>query len=201
MIACFRLLEAALPVVGGAILGAAIGLSLGGWFGHRAGLGGWSILRRSIDSDEIRRLLEVSAAVWLLILIALSLNDVLPLHRNRRPVASDVAGVAALGVLVVLIRRGSISTGSLNRVVDPTLVAVPILAAIALAAVVVRVVPLTLRAAFHRQPVALAAHEADVGRSHRPTAPGDRHGLVDSGHRDVRAVVIRVRLDAPAGLS
>ena len=147
VIACFRLLEAALPVVGGVILGAAIGVSLGGWFGHRADLGGWSILRRSIGSEEIRRLLEVSVAVWLLILIALSLNDVLPLHRNRRPVASDVGGVAALAVLVVLIRRGSISTGSLNRVVDPTLVAVPILAAIALAAVVVRVVPLTLRAA------------------------------------------------------
>ena len=95
-------------------------MALGGWFGHRAGLGGWSILQRSIDSDGIRRLLEVSGAVWLLILIALSLNDVLPLHRNRRPVASDVAGIAALAVLVVLIRRGSISTGSLNRVVDPT---------------------------------------------------------------------------------
>jgi len=152
VIACFRLIESALPVIGGAILGAAVGVSLGGWFGHRAGLGGWSILQRSIGSEEIRRLLEISGAVWLLILIALSLNDVLPLHRNRRPVASDVAGVAALAVLVVLIRRGSISTGSLNRVVDPTLVAVPILAAIALAAVVVRVVPLTLRAASTASP-------------------------------------------------
>ena len=152
VIACFRLLEAALPVVGGAILGAAVGLSIGGWLGHRAGLGGWSILQRSIDDHEVRRLAEVSVGVWLLILVALSLNDVLPMHRNRRPVASDVAGLAALAVLVVLIRRGSISTGSLNSVVDPTLVAVPVLAAIALAAVVVRVVPITLRAASTASP-------------------------------------------------
>ena len=40
----------------------------------------------------------------------------------------------------------------MNRVVDPTLVAVPILAAIALAAVVVRVVPLALRAASTASP-------------------------------------------------
>ena len=152
VIACFRLLESALPVVGGAIVGVAVGLSLGGWFGHRAGLGGWGILGRSIGGDEGRRLLEVSVGVWLLILIALSLNDVLPQQRNRRPVASDVAGVAALAVLLVLIRRGSISTGSLNRVVDPTLVAVPILAAIALAAVVVRVVPIALRVASTASP-------------------------------------------------
>ena len=152
VIAYFRLLESALPVIGGAIVGVAIGLSLGGWFGHRAGLGGWSILDRSINSDQIRRLVEVSVGVWLLILIALSLNDLLPTHRNRRPVGSDVAGVAALAVLLVLIRRGSISTSSLNRVVDPTLVAVPILAAIALAAVVVRVVPITLRAASTASP-------------------------------------------------
>ena len=152
VIACFRVIEAALPVVGGAIIGAAVGVSLGGWIGHRAGLGGWSILRRSIGSDEIRRLLEVSVGVGVLILIALSLSDVLPLHRNRRPVASDVAGLAALAVLVVLIRRGSISTGSLDRVVDPTLVAVPILASIALSALVVRVVPIALRAASAASP-------------------------------------------------
>ncbi len=57
-----------------------------------------------------------------------------------------------MAVLFVLIGRGSISTGSLNRVIDPALVAVPILAAIALASVVVRVVPLTLRVASTASP-------------------------------------------------
>jgi hypothetical protein len=52
----------------------------------------------------------------------------------------------------VLLARGSISTSSLNRVVDPTLFAVPVLAAIVLAAVVIRVVPLVVRAAANASP-------------------------------------------------
>ncbi len=66
--------------------------------------------------------------------------------------ASDVAGVAALVVLGVLVGRGSVSTGALSQKVDPVLVAVPVLAATALAAVVVRLVPLTLRAASSTSP-------------------------------------------------
>jgi hypothetical protein len=152
VIAAFRMLEAALPVIGGIVVGVALGVTTGAWVGHHAGLGGWSILGRSVDSGVVSKLAAVSVVVWLLILLALSVNDVLPVHRNRRPVASDVVGVSALIVLVVLIGRGSISTGSLNRVIDPTLVAVPVLAAIALSSVVVRIVPLVLRAASAASP-------------------------------------------------
>lgn len=144
-IVSFRTLEAALPVVGGVIVGVGTGLSLGGWLGHRTGLGGWSILSRSIDGSAVLGVAAVSAAVWLLIFGVLSINDVLPARRGRRLLASDVAGASALVVLLVLIGRGSVSTGSLNREVDPALVAVPVLAAIALASVVVRLVPLVLR--------------------------------------------------------
>jgi hypothetical protein len=152
VIVVFRVLESLLPVVGGLVVGVGIGLGLGGWFGHRAGLGGWSILRRSVDGPLAIRVLEVSAAVWLLIYLVLSVEDVLPVHRRGRPVASDVAGVSALIVLLVLIARGSISTGSLASDVDPALVAVPVLAAIALAAVVIRVVPMAMRAASAASP-------------------------------------------------
>ena len=55
-------------------------------------------------------------------------------------------------VLGVLIGRGSVSAGALNQKVDPVLVAVPVLAAIALAAVVIRLVPLALRAASSTSP-------------------------------------------------
>ncbi len=152
VIVTFRVLEALLPVVGGLVAGVGIGLGSGGWVGHHAGLGGWSILRRSIDGPVAIRVLEVSAVVWLLIFLVLSLEDVLPVQRRRRPVASDVAGVAALLVLLVLIARGSISTGSLDRSVDPALIAVPVLAAIALAAVVIRVVPMAMRVASAASP-------------------------------------------------
>ncbi|MEP7201211.1 MAG: hypothetical protein ABI894_01305 [Ilumatobacteraceae bacterium] len=148
----FRVIEAALPVVGGVIVGALIGLLLGTYFGHRAGLDGSSVLSRSIDGSLAVRLGAVSLFVWVLIFMTLSIDDALPVHRRRRPQASDVAGVAALVVLFVLIGRGSVSTGSLNRVIDPALVAVPILAAIALASVVVRVVPISLRVASTASP-------------------------------------------------
>ncbi len=152
VIVAFRVLEALLPVVGGLIAGVGMGLASGGWLGHRAGLGGSSVLHRSIDGPVVVRLLAVCAAVWLLIFVVLSVEDVLAVHRRRRPVASDVAGLSALVVLLVLIGRGSISTGSLDRDVDPALVAVPVLAAIALAAVVIRVVPMAMRVASAASP-------------------------------------------------
>ena len=146
VIVIFRMLEATLPVIGGVIVGLATGLSLGAWSGHRAGLGGWSVLDRSIHGDVALRVVEVTIAVWLLIFVALGLNEMQPVRR-RRPAASDVVGLSALGVLFVLIKRGSVSTGSLNRVIDPVLVAVPVLSAIVLACVVIRLLPATLRAA------------------------------------------------------
>ena len=146
VIVCFRAIEAALPVLGGLLVGVAVAVALGGWLGHRTGLGGWSMLARSIDSSLVSRLLAVAGLAFLLIFAVLGISDVQPAARRRRVLASDVAGVAAVVVLLVMIGRGSVSTGSLNRAVDPVLVAVPVLAAIVLAAVVVRVVPLVLRA-------------------------------------------------------
>jgi hypothetical protein len=148
----FRMLEAAMPVVGGLIMGFALALGVGAWLGRRAGLGGRSVLARSFDGSLGTHLAAVGAAVWLLIFVVLSINEVPRVHSNRRPRASDVAGLAALVVLVVLIGRGSVSTGSLNREIDPVLVAVPILAAVALAAVVVRLVPIVLQAASNASP-------------------------------------------------
>jgi hypothetical protein len=152
VIVMFRMLEATLPVVGGAIVGLGLGLTLGAWSGRRAGIGGWSVLDRSIDGDVAVRVVEVTIAVWLLIFVALGLNEVTPLLRRRRPAASDVVGLSALAVLFVLIERGSISTGSLNRVIDPVLIAVPVLAAVVLACVVIRLVPTTMRAASAASP-------------------------------------------------
>jgi hypothetical protein len=96
--------------------------------------------------------MAVGAGVWLLIFAVLSINDPKQAPRTRRVLASDVAGVSALVVLGVLIGRGSVSTGTLNQKVDPVLVAVPVLAAIALAAAVIRLVPLTLRIASSSSP-------------------------------------------------
>ncbi len=146
VIACFRTIEAAMPVVGGMLLGVAVAVPLGAWFGHRAGLGGWSMLSRSVDGSVVSRLLMVGIVAFLLIYAVLGVSDVEPAARRRRMLGSDIAGVAAVVVLLVMIRRGSISTGSLNSSVDPVLVAVPVLAAIVLASVVVRVVPVVLRA-------------------------------------------------------
>ena len=151
-IVCFRALEAMLPVVGGLVLGIATAVPIGAWLGHRADLGGWSILRRSIDGSVGPRVLEVALVSFLLIFAVLSINDVQVAIRSRRVLASDIAGIAALVVLLVLVGRGSVSTSSLDRVVDPSLVAVPVLAAIALAALVVRVVPLVLRATSNASP-------------------------------------------------
>jgi hypothetical protein len=152
VIAVFRVFEALLPVLGGVVVGLVAGVALGGWLGSRTGLGASSILHRSIDGTVISRVLIVSAVVWLLMFIVLNIDDA-PLSRRRtRVLASDVVGVAALVALGVLLARGSISTSSLNRVVDPTLFAVPVLAAIVLAAVVIRVVPLVVRAAANASP-------------------------------------------------
>ena len=63
----FRVIEAALPVIGGVIVGLAVGLSLGAGFGHRAGLDGSSVLSRSIDGSLALRLGAVSLLVWVLI--------------------------------------------------------------------------------------------------------------------------------------
>lgn len=149
-IATFRMFEVMVPVVGGAAAGAGIAVSMGAWLGRRAGLGGWSVLDRSLDSTVAVRVVAVSAIVALLMFFILSIGDSPPTHRSRRPlatdVATDVAGVSAVVVLLVLIGRGTVSAGALNRDVDPALVAVPVLAATALAAVVIRLVPLALRA-------------------------------------------------------
>ncbi|MEP7113350.1 MAG: hypothetical protein ABI862_08800 [Ilumatobacteraceae bacterium] len=152
VIVSFRLLEAALPVVGGLLVGFGLALGVGAWLGRRAGLGGASVLSRSFDGALGAHLIVVSAAVWLLIFVVLSIDEVQRVRRNRRPRVSDVAGLAAVVVLLVLVGRGSVSTGSLNREIDPVLVAVPILAAIALTAVVVRVVPMVLQAASNASP-------------------------------------------------
>lgn len=152
VMATFRTLEAALPVFGGLLVGVGMTLSVGAWLGDRAGVGAASVLERSLDGSVALRLAEVSVAVWLLIFVVLSIDDAPLARRNRRPMASDVAGVSALVVLLVMTARGSISTTSLNRVVDPSLVAVPVLAAIALAALVVRLVPITLRVASNASP-------------------------------------------------
>lgn len=148
----FRTLEAVLPVVGGVLVGLGAACSIGAWIGRRAHLGGWSALRRSFDGPVPLAVTGVSAAVLLLIFAVLSLDEVSASYRGRRMLGSDVAGLAALVVLVVLIGRGSVSTGSLNQKVDPVLVAVPVLAAIALSAVVVRLVPAVLRAASTASP-------------------------------------------------
>ncbi len=146
VIGCFRALEAAIPVVGGVVVGIAVAVSLGAWLGHRAGLGGWSVLGRSVDGSVVSRVRAVGLVAFLLIFAVLGLSDLQPSGRRRRLLGSDVAGIAAFVVLLVMIARGSVSAGSLNRAVDPVLVAVPVLAAIVLASVVVRVVPLVLRA-------------------------------------------------------
>ena len=148
----FRSLEAALPVIGGAIVGLAMAVFIGSWLGNRAGLGGWSILSRSIDGSVVAGVVAVGVAVGVLIFAMLSVNDVPPVHRGRRPLASDVVGASALIVLAVLIGRGSVSASSLNQKVDPALVAVPVLAAIALASIVIRIVPVVLRAASTASP-------------------------------------------------
>ena len=151
-IVCFRLLEALLPVLGGLVLGIAAAIPTGGWLGHRAGLGGWNILSRSFDGSVIPRVFAVALVSFLMIFTVLSITDVHVAIRRRRVVASDIVGVAALVVLLVVVGRGSVSTSSLDRVVDPSLVAVPVLAAIALAALVVRLVPLVLRATSNASP-------------------------------------------------
>jgi hypothetical protein len=148
----FRLLEAVLPLIGGVLVGLGGAVAVGSWIGHRTGLGGWSVLSRSFEGPLSLALLGVSASVLVLFFAVLSLADASPSDRGRRLLGSDVAGLSALAVLVVMIGRGSVSTGSLNQKVDPVLVAVPILAAIALAAVVVRLVPAVLRAASTASP-------------------------------------------------
>ena len=95
----------------------------------------------------------------------LSIGDVHVAIRRRRVVASDIVGVAALAVLLVVVGRGSVSTSSLDRVVDPSLVAVPVLAAVALAALVARLVPLVLRATANASP-----RRWPLGRLREPTA-------------------------------
>jgi hypothetical protein len=146
VIGCFRAIEAALPVVGGVVLGIAVAVPLGAWLGHSAGLGGWSVVDRSVDGSVVSRLRAVGLIAFVVIFAVLGVRDVQPAARRRRLLGSDVAGIAAFVVLLVMVARGSVSTGSLNRAVDPVLVAVPVLAAIVLAAVVVRIVPLVLRA-------------------------------------------------------
>ena len=148
----FRALEALLPVIGGVVVGALVAVLVGGWLGDRAGLGGRSILDRSIDGSVLTAVVAVGAGVWLLMFAVLTIGEPKQAPRGRRVLASDVAGLSALVVLGVLIGRGSVSTGALNQKVDPVLVAVPVLAAIALAAVVIRLVPLTLRIASSTSP-------------------------------------------------
>lgn len=150
-IALFRALEAGVPLVLGTVLGAGIAVGAGVWLGHHAGLGGWSIVGRSLSTSAWAHALEVAAGALLLIVAVLGVRDIHVAVR-RRLLASDVAGLAALAVLLVLIERGSISTGSLSTQVDPTLVAVPVLAAIAVAAVVIRVVPAALRVTSNASP-------------------------------------------------
>jgi hypothetical protein len=148
----FRMLESALPAIGGAVVGVASGLLVGGWLGDRTGLGARNVLERALDGSVVLGLVAVGVAVWLLIAGVLSIGDPVAARRGRRLLASDVAGAAAFVVLAVLIGRGSVSTGSLNQKVDPALVAVPVLAAIVLAAIVIRLVPVGLRAASSTSP-------------------------------------------------
>ncbi len=152
VMATFRTLEAALPVIGGLLVAAATAVSVGAWLGDRAGVGAASVLERSFTGSLVLRTAAVTVAVWLLIFVVLSFDDAPLGRRNRRPMASDIAGLSALAVLLVMTARGSISAASLNRDVDPSLVAVPVLAAIALASLVVRLVPITLRAASNASP-------------------------------------------------
>ena len=148
----FRLIEAAVPVLGGVLLGVGAAVLVGAWLGRRSAVGGWSVLSRSIDGHVALGVSAVVVAVFLVIFAVLGINDGSQVHRGRRLLASDVVGLSAVAVLVVLIGRGSVSTGSLSQKVDPVLVALPMLAAVALACLVMRLAPTLLRVAARNTP-------------------------------------------------
>ena len=83
VVVVFRAVEAVLPVIGGVIVGVSSAVLLGSWLGDRAGLGGWSLLDRSIDGSVVSGVIAVSAAVWLLIFAVLSIGD--PRARTTQP--------------------------------------------------------------------------------------------------------------------
>ena len=104
-------------------------------------------------------------------------------------------------MLLVLVGRGAVSTSSLDRVVDPSLVAMPVLAAIALAALVIRLVADRTACWFEGEPATMAVDQADTGRGYGPATSVDRHCFADCRDRDVLVVDVRLRLDPSSRIS
>ena len=193
VIGCFRAIEAALPVVGGVIVGVASAVPLGAWLGHRAGLGGWSVVGRSVDDQLVSRLRAVALVAFTLIFAVLGVRDVQPAvrrrsgqrcrgHRRTHRSAGDGRPWISLGRLAQSRRRPC--AGGRPR-------------------------PRRRRARISRrsrcargaagdldgQPPSVAVDEADVGGGHRATHSVDRDRFADRRDGDVLGAHLRVRRD------
>jgi hypothetical protein len=140
----FTVLETGFVVVVGGLLGVGAGLPIGRRLASAAGSDGDDAMRRVLAADTVRNVLVVLVLAWAVLVVVVRLVNE-QRGRRRRVTGLDVAGLAAVVVVAVLIDRGAPSASELANRPDSGIAAIPVLAAIALVAVACRVIPPALR--------------------------------------------------------
>ncbi len=144
-LAIFTAIEAGIVAIVGGVLGIGLGTPAGYWLAERAGSDGADAFSRVLAGSTDRNvMLFVFGAGALLIAVMRAADPIVV--RRRRVRALDVAGLAAVFVIAVIVDRGAPSAASLAQQPDAGVAALPVLAAIVAVAVACRVVPLAIRA-------------------------------------------------------
>ena len=135
---------------GTAALGVGTGLALGvaatAWTAHANGLAAATLLSHSVVSwagSQVALLAWLVASVVLLAVTRLEVSS-----PTSRPGPIDLIGLGALGALVLAATRGSVDPASLGgTTIDPLIPLLPVLLAVVVLAVMVRLLPVGLRLA------------------------------------------------------
>lgn len=169
----FTLCEAAGPVIVGLVLGVPLGLWASAEIADRWRLDSGDLMGVVARQSALR--VAIGTVLVLLATAAVMASEPKPAGRPRRwwqPTAVDALGVGALAMAALALDRGSTTATRLVADGDPLIAALPILAAMVVAWVAVRLVPpLVATTAFllrRRAPLARTAL-GEVAR--RPTVP------------------------------
>ena len=167
----FTLCEAAGPVAFGLAIGVPLGLFISAEIADRWSLDSGDVVRAVVHQSVWR--VAIGAAFVLLATAAVMASTPDPRTPRRRwwqPMPIDAIGIGTLAMATLAVDRGSASATTLVADGDPLIAALPLLAALSVAWVAVRVVPpliaLTARVLGRRAPLARTAL-GEVAR--RPT--------------------------------
>ncbi|MCU1392191.1 MAG: hypothetical protein JWM34_619 [Ilumatobacteraceae bacterium] len=170
----FTLCEAAWPVVIGLVIGTPLGLGATAWLADRWNLDAGDVVR-TVAGQSVARVL---VGAFLVLVATAGVMAMAPSSRTRprrrwwQPLPIDALGVGALAMAALAVDRGSATAASLVAEGDPLIAALPLLAAIIVSWLAVRLVPALVagsaRLLGQRAPLARAAL-GEVGR--RPIIP------------------------------